>query len=217
MRRPAVVGVVAALVVLVLLDALGARLGWVAGAVPRAAGPWLWIASRAAGVAAFVALTVELAFGLAVSTGAGDAWIGRARAVELHGWLSRATLTLVAGHALALLGDSFIRFDALDAVVPFVAPYRPLAVGLGVLAAWLAIAVHVSFDLRKRLGPRWWRRLHYASFVAFALAAVHGLAAGSDSHRGWMRAMYLGAIAVVGALIAVRIAQAWRARTSIAA
>ncbi len=205
MRRPVVVGALAALVVLALVDAVGARLGVVAGAIPRSDGPWLWIASRAAAVAAFVALTVEVAFGLAVSTGAGDRWIGRARGVDLHGWLSTITLVLIAGHAFALAGDGAVRFDALDAVVPFVAPYRPVAVGIGVIAAWLAVAVHVSFGLRKRIGPRWWRRLHHATFALFALAVAHGLAAGSDSGRPWMRALYLGAVGLVGALTIVRL------------
>ncbi len=208
MRSPVVRGMAAAVIALVLLDALGARLGVVAGMIPRATGPWLWIASRAAGVAAFVALTLDVAFGLLVSTGKGDGWVGRARAVDVHGWLSTATLVFLAGHALALTGDGFIRFDALDAVVPFVAPYRPIAVGLGVIAAWLAVALHLSFDLRKRIGPRWWRRLHHASFALFGLAVIHGLAAGSDGGRTWMRGLYLGAVALVGGLTIVRVAQA---------
>jgi DMSO/TMAO reductase YedYZ heme-binding membrane subunit len=38
----------------------------------------------------------------------------------------------------------------------------------------------VSFRLRKRIGPRGWRRLHYASFAAFGLAVAHALTAGTD-------------------------------------
>ncbi|MCE9575898.1 MAG: ferric reductase-like transmembrane domain-containing protein [Deltaproteobacteria bacterium] len=216
MRKAVAIGVIAALVALVLADALAARAGVVAGAIPRTDGPWLWVASRAAAVAAFVALTFEVAFGLAVSTGAGDGWVGRARAVDIHGWLSTVTLVLIAGHALALLGDGAVRFDALDAVVPFAARYRPVAVAAGVLAAWLAVAVHLSFGLRKRIGPRWWRRLHHATFALFALAVAHGLAAGSDGDRPWMRGLYLGAVALVGGLTLARLAplmkRGWPAR-----
>lgn len=206
MRRAIAIGVIAAVVALALADALATRAGLAAGALPRSDGPWLWVASRAAAIAAFVALTLEVAFGLAISTGAGDAWIGRGRAVDLHGWLSTVALVLIAGHALALLGDGAVRFDALDAVVPFASRYRPLAVGAGVLAAWLAIAVHASFGVRKRIGPRWWRRLHHATFGLFVLAVAHGLAAGSDGDRPWMRGLYLGAVALVGGLTVARLA-----------
>ena len=38
----------------------------------------------------------------------------------------------------------------------------------------------LSFRLRKRIGQRGWRRLHYASFAAFVLALGHALTAGTD-------------------------------------
>jgi len=34
--------------------------------------------------------------------------------------------------------------------------------------------------LRKRIGQRGWRRLHYATFAAFVLALGHALTAGTD-------------------------------------
>ena len=34
--------------------------------------------------------------------------------------------------------------------------------------------------MRKRIGQRGWRRLHYASFAAFVLALGHALTAGTD-------------------------------------
>jgi hypothetical protein len=38
----------------------------------------------------------------------------------------------------------------------------------------------LSFRLRRRIGQRGWRRLHYASFAAFVLALGHALTAGTD-------------------------------------
>ena len=90
-------------------------------------------------------------------------------------------------------------------LVPGIAPYRPLATGLGVLAAELMVVIYASFSLRKRIGARNWRRLHWATYVVFALATVHGLAAGTDSGTTWALALY-GA-----ATCAVLAATAWRA------
>jgi predicted ferric reductase len=206
MRRPIVLGFFVALAVLILADAIAARAGVVAG-FARSDGPWFWIASRAAGVTAFVALTLDVTFGLFLSTGLADAWIPRARSVELHRWLSASALALAALHALALAGDRFVRFDLLDALVPFLSSYRPFAVGLGVLALWLAWIVHASFSVRRRIGVARWRLLHYASFVVFVLAAAHGLLAGTDTARPWMTNIYIVAVATVVAMSVIRVAR----------
>lgn len=204
MREPALRGALLGLVALAIADAIAARAGLTPGLAPRLAGPAAWLASRAMGVTAYVALTLDVAFGLFVSTGRADRWIARARSQDLHRWLSGVSLALVAAHALALTLDSEVRFDVLDALVPFLAPYRPLAVGLGVLAVYAMAVVRESFAWRGRIGARAWRRLHSLSFVAFALATAHGLFAGSDTARPWMRALYLGALGIVGTLALAR-------------
>jgi sulfoxide reductase heme-binding subunit YedZ len=210
-RRAVAAGCLAGLLALVFLDALAARAGIAAGMLPRGSGPWPWVASRAAGLAAFVALTLDVLFGLFLSTGAADRWIARARSVEIHKWLGSAALTLVVAHALFLAADRLVRFDVLDAVVPFLAPYRPVAVGIGVLAAYASIVVIGSFSLRARIGARMWRRLHALSFVAFALALAHGVFAGSDVRSPAFLAIYAVACVLVGALTVHRV---WRARRS---
>ncbi len=211
MRRYIYWGSALSLVFFALATAAGVRAGVLADTTPRPDGPWLWVASRAAGVTAFVALSLDTIFGLLVSTGAADRWVPRARSVEVHRWLSTASLSLTAAHAVALVGDRTVRFDALAVTVPFLSPYRPAAVALGTLAAWGAALVAASFALRGSLGARTWRRLHYLSFAVFAAALAHGVLAGTDASRPWMRAMYLGAGAAVAALVAYRVAAPVRA------
>ena len=58
--------------------------------------------------------------------------------------------------------------------------WRPAAVAAGVVAGWLTLMLAVSFPMRRRIGQRGWRRLHYASFAAFLLSLGHALAAGTD-------------------------------------
>lgn len=208
MRRQIALGLVLGLLVLLVLDALVARMGLGASVLPQLAGSALWISSRAAGVTAFVALTLDVAFGLLVSTGAADRVLPRARIVDAHRWLSAATLSLTALHAGALLGDRFIRFDLLDVLIPFVSRYRPFAVGLGLLAAYAALLLHQSFTWRKRLGAKLWRSLHAISFVAYAAALLHGLYAGTDARA--LAGVYLASGALVGALLLHRVSLAWK-------
>lgn len=208
MTRRIVLGLAIGVALLLVIDALAIRLGLAAGALPTMSGTTPWIVSRAAGVTAFAALAVDVIAGLALSSGALDRVIPRARSLELHRSLSVVALSLTAVHALALLVDRFVRFDVLSVLVPFASPYRSLAVGLGVLAAYAALLVHASFGWRKRLGPKTWRKLHYLSFVAFAGALVHGLAAGSDRDAAGVRLLYAATAAIVIALGAARVRRA---------
>jgi methionine sulfoxide reductase heme-binding subunit len=192
-------------VLLLVLDAVAVRAGFAPGAIPKLAGPSLWVTSRAAGVTAFLALTLDVVFGLFVSTGAADRLIARARSVDVHRWLSTVALTMTGVHALALLGDGFVRFDALDVLVPFVSSYRAVAVALGILAAHGAVLVHASFSLRRRIGAKTWRKLHYLSFFVFAAALSHGLLAGSDSRAPGMQTLYICSATAIGALGVYRV------------
>ncbi|MCC6214645.1 MAG: ferric reductase-like transmembrane domain-containing protein [Polyangiaceae bacterium] len=211
MRDRIVRGALAGSAVLLALDALALRAGLASGLLPKLAGSAAWVTSRAAGVTAFLALTIDVIFGLLLSTGATDRVIPRATSLELHRWTSAAALVLTGVHALALLGDRWVRFDVIDLVVPLASSYRPIAVGLGVVAAHGLLVVHLSFGWRKRLGPKAWRRLHYASFGVFLAALAHGLLAGSDTAAPGLRLMYLVALAGVGGLVVLR-AGAGRAR-----
>jgi predicted ferric reductase len=203
MRR-ALVGFLLGLGLLIVLDALGARLGLVPGIVPKLEGSAAWTTARAAGVTAFIALSLDVAFGLFLSTGAFDRVLSRARSVEIHRWLSSAALAMIGVHSLVLVFDRFVHFDVIDALVPFTSGYRPFAVGLGVLAAYGALVLQASFLLRRRIGARAWRKLHYLSFVVFPVALAHGLFAGSDAGAWPMRALYLGAGTLVAGLALYR-------------
>jgi methionine sulfoxide reductase heme-binding subunit len=203
--REAFRGVAIGAVVLLIAGAIASQAGWADITAPRASGAGAWFVARASGFAAFAALSSDVIVGLIVSTRVADRRLARGQLIELHSWLSPLALALVVGHAVVLLADGYIRFDALDLLIPFVAPYRGIAVGLGVIAAYFAVVVHASFGFRKRLGTKWWRRLHYLSFVAFADGALHGVLAGSDSDRPWAIAVYALPATIVLALVAVRL------------
>ncbi len=206
MRRAVLVGLGLGALALAIGSALAARAGWIAVDVQRPDGHWFWYVSRAFGVSSYIALSLSVTWGLLISTGVGDGLMARARSVEVHKWIAGVSLATLAGHGLALVGDSYVTFDALDLLVPFLAPYRPFAVGLGVIAAYGAGVVHTSFWMRRRLGQRTWRTIHYGSFGVFLLATAHGVLAGSDGGTPWMRLTYLVAGGLVLWLTIYRVA-----------
>ena len=143
--------------------------------------PVAWLVARAAGLVAFGLLTLSVWLGLAMST----RLLGtrrQARLLPLHRSLAWMGLGALVLHVGALLLDPMIHFGPAAVLVPFAAPWRPAAVAAGVVAGWLALVLAVSFRLRRYIGQRGWRRLHYASFAAFGLALVHALASGTDLH-----------------------------------
>jgi DMSO/TMAO reductase YedYZ heme-binding membrane subunit len=83
-------------------------------------------------------------------------------------------------HVFALVLDPVMHFGVLSVLVPFAAPWKSGAVAAGVIAGWLSLALAASFRMRKWIGQKGWRRLHYASFAAFALSLGHALLVGTD-------------------------------------
>lgn len=201
--RDAIKGVLIGAFVLALAGAIGARAGWITTDPPRVDGTGAWLLARVTGLLAYTALGLDVVVGLAVSTRSADRLLPRGHWIDLHGWLSPLAIGLLAVHAGVLLADGYVRFDVLDLVVP-----ASLALGAGIVAGYLLVVVHASFGWRKRLGTAWWRRLHYLSFVAFALATAHALAAGSDRGRPWFVVVYGVLLAGVLGLLAIRIRRA---------
>jgi sulfoxide reductase heme-binding subunit YedZ len=167
--------------------------------------PTFWILARASGVAAYVLLTSSVLAGLVLKARPFGNALRPAAVTDLHRFLALLGLGAVALHGLALVVDTAVPISVADLLVPGLAPYRPLWTGLGVLAAELMLVVYASFALRRRIGARNWRRLHWATYLVFALATVHGLAAGTDSGTTWALALYGAATG------AVLTATAWRA------
>lgn len=141
--------------------------------------PVAWMVARAAGLVAFGLLTLSVWLGLAMST----RLLGpkrQKRLLELHRTLVWTGLATIVFHVGALMLDPVMHFSALGVLVPFASPYKPVAVAAGVVAAWLSLMLATSFRMRKWIGQKGWRRLHYASFGAFALSLGHALYTGTD-------------------------------------
>ena len=163
------------------------------------ADPTIWILARSSGLVAYGLLTASVLVGIVLKARPFDR-IRPARITDLHRFLAILGLGAIAIHGTALVLDTTVRISPAALFVPGLVPYRPLATSLGVLAAELMLVVYVSFPLRRRIGTRTWRRLHWATYAVFALATVHGLAAGSSTREAWALLLYGSATgAVLGA------------------
>ena len=142
--------------------------------------PTFWLLARASGLVAYGLVTATLVAGLTLKTRVLRR-VKPASITDVHRFLSLTGLVAVATHAAALVLDTSIKVSLPALVIPGLVPYRTLWTSLGVVTLELMVILHVSFRLRKLIGNHVWRRLHYASFLAFAGATAHGLLSGSDS------------------------------------
>ena len=167
--------------------------------------PTFWLLARASGLTAYVLLTGSVLAGLTLKSRPFGRALKAAALTDVHRFLALTGLGMLGLHAAALVLDSTVRITPAALLVPGLSPYRPAAVAAGVLAAELMALIALSFPLRRRIGMRNWRRLHWATFVVFALGTVHGLTAGTDSSQPWAFGLYLGAVGAVAFATAYRV------------
>jgi sulfoxide reductase heme-binding subunit YedZ len=113
----------------------------------------------------------------------------------LHEALGIAVMLAVAVHALALIGDSYLRPSLLDVTVPFVSSYHRVLTTLGIVSGWVLIALGLGYYVRARIGVARWRLLHRFTLLAWAGGLVHSVGEGTDAGRGWFLVMLLLAAA----------------------
>ena len=171
------------------------------------ADPTFWLLARASGLTAYVLLTCSVLAGLVLKSRPFGRALKAASVTDVHRVLALLGLGMLVLHGAALMLDRTVHMPLAGLLVPGASPYRPLPVALGVAACELTALIVVSFSLRRRIGARNWRRLHWLTYTIFLAATLHGVTAGTDTAQPWARSLYLGA---VGAVV---FATAWRALT----
>lgn len=176
-----------------------------------------WLASRASGLVALALITISVGLGLTMAGRIMRA-PGRARVLTaIHEQTALAGLVAIAVHGVTLLGDAFLNPGIAGIAVPGAIDYRPLWTGLGIGAGYLAAILGLTFYIRRRIGPRLWRRAHRLTVVVYALAVAHTLGAGTDASTPWLRWWLLATAPPIAVLFVIRLTTPWRNRRRAAA
>jgi DMSO/TMAO reductase YedYZ heme-binding membrane subunit len=164
-----------------------------------------WYFSRSAGTVAYLLLVGSTVWGLLLSTKIIKEMVPAALVLAMHNILSWLAVAFTGVHALALMFDNYFTYTLPDLTVPFIGPYQPGWVGLGIIGFYLMLLTSISFQFRKQIGQKQWRRIHYLTYVVFILATIHGLMAGTDSGKPGMQVLYLGSGLLVFFLTSYRL------------
>ncbi len=179
-------------------------------ALPATIGPSAsWYLTRSTGWVSLLLLTATIVTGVIEANRWSTPSWPRFVVHGLHRYLSLLALAFLCLHILTAALDSFATISLLDAVVPFIGSYRPIWLGLGAVAFDLLVAVAITSLLRKRIGYRAWRIVHWIAYACWPIALVHALGTGSDVKSAWSLVLTAFCVLAVIAVIGVRAVRGW--------
>ena len=150
-----------------------------------------WYLSRATAFVSLSLLWVSMALGLGITNKMARLWPGAPAAFAIHEYVSLLGLAFAMFHALVIIGDHYINFSLVQLLIPFsTLDYKPFWVGLGQIGFYTWALVALSFYIRPVIGQKFWRLLHYLSFIMYFLGLFHGILSGTDSSAAWAQQYY---------------------------
>jgi predicted ferric reductase len=174
----------------------------VAGTDPKA----FWYLSRGSAFVAYSLLWLSMLLGTGITNKLSVLWPGLPPTIEIHQYTSILGLAFGLFHGLILMGDHYMAFSLAQVLIPFATTgYRPLWVGIGQVGFYSMLIVTLSFYVRKKIGPKTWRAIHFVSFATFVSVLVHALTAGTDASAMGAQIFYLVSSALLLFMIVYRI------------
>jgi Ferric reductase like transmembrane component len=152
-------------------------------------GQALWYLTRGSGTVALLLLTASVLLGVMNSTRWRTAHWPRFLSYGLHRNVTLLAIAFTLVHVVTTITDAFAPIGWIDAFIPFLTPYRPFWLGMGTLAFDLLLALTITSFLRRRIGVRAWRLVHWLAYASWPVALLHSLGTGSDARTGWLAAL----------------------------
>jgi sulfoxide reductase heme-binding subunit YedZ len=178
---------------------------------------WYWYFTRGTGFVALLLLTAVMVLGILGPLRVSSPRWPRFAVETLHRDLSLLAILVIVAHVITTVLDGYAPIGLIDAVIPFHSSYRTLWLGLGTVAFDLMLALVITSLLRRRVGLRSWRLIHWLAYASWPIAVLHGLGTGSDAGAWWSVVITAACVVSVAAAGMVRITQAiglagvWRA------
>lgn len=157
----------------------------------------LWYTTRGAGAVSLVLLSAVVILGLLARLRFESRGWPRFLSAAVHGDLALMTLVFLVLHIVTAVVDPFTHLG-LAALVPFGSYYRTLWLGLGAIALELLIAIVATSLVRRHIGARAWRAIHWLAYASWPVAVLHGIGTGTDNTALWMVVIDIVCVAAVG-------------------
>jgi len=151
-----------------------------------------WYLSRGSAFSAYFLLWLSMMLGVGVTNKLSAKWPGLPHTIEMHQFTSILGLVFGLFHGMILMADQYMHFSLAQIFLPFsTTSYKPLAVGIGQLGFYTMLMITLSFYVRKRIGSKTWRAIHFVSFVTYVSVILHAVLAGTDAPSMAAQLFYL--------------------------
>lgn len=165
----------------------------------------LWAFGRASGLIALLLFTLTLVLGIVTRSGRPLPGMPRFSVSLIHRNVSLLACVFLVLHVGTLLFDSYAKLSVLDIVVPFAGSFKPFWQGLGTVAFDLVVAITITGLLRRRIGQRAFRFVHWFTYAMWPIAVVHGIGNGTNGTSGWFLLVTAGCTLLVVAAVIWRL------------
>lgn len=165
----------------------------------------LWYTTRASGAVALILLSAVVVLGvLARMRVEGRSW-PRFLSASLHRDLALVAAVFLLLHIVTAVVDPFTHLGIVAATVPFGSSYRTLWLGLGTVSFELLMAVLATSLVRRKIGHRVWRAVHWLAYASWPVAVAHSIGTGTDSASPWLLPIVVVCVAAVGVAVLWRL------------
>lgn len=173
-----------------------------------------WYITRASALIAWTLMTFSVVWGVLLSTRVlrkidNPGWLQ-----DLHAYLGGLTLFMVLLHMVSLMLDGWLQFSVFETFVPFATDYRPIATALGIISFYILLVVQVTSLFINKLPRSFWKAIHYFSYGAVFLVALHAGWSGTDVGTWWYRVLAITLISMAAIAAVVRIIVGKRAKST---
>jgi methionine sulfoxide reductase heme-binding subunit len=172
--------------------------------------PTTGTASAATGVISMALLTAVVVLGVLVNRQGRLPGLPRFAGLSLHRYLSLLAVGFLTLHILTALAVPFAGIGLAAAVIPFTSAREPVWLGLGAVSFDLMIALIVTSLLRRHIGRRVWRAVHWLAYLCWPAALAHSVGTGPGMRHGRLLDLAIACVAAVAAAAGWRLAGTWR-------
>jgi methionine sulfoxide reductase heme-binding subunit len=172
--------------------------------------PTTGTASAATGVISMALLTAVVVLGVLVNRHGRLPGLPRFAGLSLHRYLALLAVGFLVLHILTALAVPFADIGLAATVIPFTSAREPVWLGLGAVSFDLVIALGVTSLLRRHLGRRTWRAVHWLAYVCWPAALAHSVGTGPGMRSGRLLDLAIACVAAVTAAVGWRLAGTWR-------
>jgi methionine sulfoxide reductase heme-binding subunit len=174
--------------------------------------PTTGTASAATGVISMVLFTAVVALGMLVNRRIRLPGLPRFASLGLHRYASLLALAFLTLHIVTAVAGPFARLGVTAVIIPFTSAYSRVWLGLGALASDLAAALVLTSLLRRHLGARAWRAVHWLAYACWPAALAHSIGTGSGMRSGRLLDLAVGCVVLVTVAAGWRVVSALRLR-----